>query len=175
MIWIIITFNWFIQIMLPLNQNNVWINGIIKAQTKFGLLHLWHVESNTCFFPETSWNVDSSHQRTRFDCLSVISGPENLVAPLRKNNKCLPLYIIQFFKLHFLMQRRTMLSDNDVPKCSRAHVHHGRMMVSRTIPPESSMVTRIQQRFLHLACTHQDFLWLPEYFHNIMNCGWWKT
>ena len=37
------------------------------------------------------------------------------------------------------------------------------------------MVTRIQQRFPPLAFTHQDFPWLPESFHDIMNCGWWKT
>ena len=29
--------------------------------------------------------------------------------------------------------------------------------------------------FPPLAFTHQDFPWLPESFHNIMNCGWWKT
>ena len=44
-----------------------------------GLFLHWHVECE--FFPKTSWNVDSSDQRTRFHCLSVhlrwLPDPEN--------------------------------------------------------------------------------------------------
>ena len=53
--------------------------------------------------------------------------------------------------------------------------HHGSKTVSQTIPHEDSMVTHIQQRFPPLAFTHPYFPWLPESFHNIMNCEWWKT
>ena len=74
--------------------------------------------------------MDSSDQRTRFHCLSVhqmTSGPENFGAQrtflpfLCKINKCFPLCIIQL-KLHFLMQWRTVLSDNYFPKYSHSHM-----------------------------------------------------
>ena len=48
----------------------------------------------------------------------MTSGLENSAAFLRK---CLPLCIIHF-KFNFLMQRRTVLSDNDFPKYFQAHV-----------------------------------------------------
>ena len=58
-------------------------------------------------------------------------------------------------------------------KCG--YVNDGSMTVSQTILPEGSMVTRIQQGFPPLVFTDGDFPWLPESFHDIMNCGWWKT
>ena len=73
------------------------------------------------------------------------------------------------------MQRQTVLSDNDFPKYLPSpcgYVHCGSWTVSQTIPPQGSMVTRIQQQFPPLAFTHRDSLNL---FHNLMNCGWWNS
>ncbi len=50
------------------------------------------------FFPETSWNVDSSDHSTHFHCL------------------------FKRFKLHFLMQRQTVVNDSGFLKYSWTHV-----------------------------------------------------
>ena len=116
------------------------------------------------FFPKTSWNVD---QRTRFHYLLVYL---RLHCIMQRGSWTQ-------FQIVFLEQQRTVLSDNNFQKYCQAHVTMSIMVAWRflkKIPPEGS-VMHIQQRFLPLGFTHKDFSWLPEFFHNIMNCGWWKT
>ena len=72
------------------------------------------------------------------------------------------------------MQRWTVLRDNDFQKYSQAHVAMSIMIAWRFLP-EGLMGMCIQQRYLSLDFKHWDFPWLPESFHDIMNCGWWKT
>ena len=145
-----------------------------------GLFHLWHVESGHPFFPKTSWNVDSSDQRTRFHLSLVhlrwLRAQRTLQRFCSKINKCLPLCIIQF-QVAFLDAVADCVEwqwFSKVLPSPCGYVHHGSMTISQTIPPEGSMVTLIQQQFPPLAFSIEIS---PDSlnFHNIMNCGWWKT
>ena len=74
-----------------------------------------------------------------------------------KIDNSLPLSIIQF-QVAFLDAEANCVEWQWFAKvllspCS--YVHHGSTMVSQTIPPEGSMVMRIQQRFPLLAFTHE--------------------
>ena len=102
----------------------------------------------------------------------IASGLENFI--LRKIHECLPLCIIQF-QVAFLDAPADCVERwwfSKVHPSPWGYIHHGSITVSQAIPPEGLMVTRIQQWFLPLAFTH--FPWLPESFHDVMNCGWWN-
>ena len=98
-------------------------------------------------------------------------GPENSAAFLCKINKCLLLCKIQFQVAFFDAVADCVKWQwfSKVLPSPCGYVHHDSMAVSQTIQLEGLMVMGIQQRF-----QHRDFPWPPEYFHNIMNCGWWK-
>ena len=161
-------------------QKTWLVFAIFVANSLDGLFPLWHVESNVHFSQK---QAEMWTRLTREDVSSVFRSisddfePRELVAFLRKMNKCLPLCIIQF-QVAFLDTAADCVEWQQFSKLLPSqwgNVHHGSMMVSQTIPPEGLMVTHIQQRLTPLAFTHRDFPWLPESFHDIMNCGWWKT
>ena len=114
---------------------------------------------------------------TSFGPSQIPLGPENSAVFLCKINKCLLPFMIQL-QVSFIDAAEDCVEWQWFSKVlpnSCGDVHHGSIAVSQTIPPEGSMVMRIQQRFPPLAFTHQDFPWHPESFHNMMNCWWWKT
>ena len=92
------------------------------------------------FFPKTR-----EHVSTVFRSISDDFRPRELGGVSAQNS-----YI-----WHFLMQRQTVLSDNDFLKYFQAYVcgYVHSMTVSQTIPPEVPMVMRIQQWVPPLAFT----------------------
>ena len=139
-----------------------------------GLFHLWQVEIRRPFFQKTNLSGLVWPENTfplPFDPSQMTSGPENSVLFMCKM-KCLPLCKIQF-QVAFLDAAADCVEwkwFSEVLPRRCGYVHHGSMTVSQTIPPKGSMVMCIQQRAL--ASTHQDFPWLPEYCHEIMNGEW---
>ena len=107
----------------------------------------------------------------------MTSGPEKLGGVFcAKINKCLPLCIIQFLFLHAAADCVEWQWFSKVLPSPCGYVPSFlALRFSLTIPPEGSMVTRIQQQFQLLAFMHWLFPRLPESFHDIMNCGWWKN
>ena len=141
-----ITDGWFLHFSLV----TVWMIFFI-----FGT-----VESNVRFPPKTSWNLDSSDQRTRLSVhlrwLQVQRTRRRFCAKLINAFLC----IIQF-QVAFLDAAADCVEWQWFSKVLQSpcgYVHHGSMTVSQTILPEGSMVTRIQQQFLPLAFTHKDSL-----------------
>ena len=88
--------------------------------------NLWRVELNVRCSQKQATIFDSSDQRTRFHCLSVrlrwLWAQRTLLRSYAKLINAFLLIHNTIFKLHFLMQQWTVLSDNDFQKYSRTHV-----------------------------------------------------
>ena len=104
-----------------------WRTPIPSQRLVFGsflLVRVWMV-----FFIFGTYNPKSEHVSAVFSVhLRRLWGPQNSAAFQHKIKDAF-LSAKYNFKLHFLMQWRTVLSDNDFPKYSWAYVHLGSITV----------------------------------------------
>lgn len=104
-------------------------------------------------------------------------GPGNSLAFLHKTDAWLTLCLIRF-QGAFLDSVAKCVTWPWFPKVLPSPsdgVHHSSMAVSNAILPKGSKVTRIHQRLSPMVFTYRNFSWLPESFHNFINCRWWRT
>ena len=135
-----------------------------------GLFNLWHVESDVRFSQkqaEICTHLTREHVSTVFRSQMTL-GPETSVAFQQKIHKRLPLCIIQFQGAFFLMQQRTVLSDNDFLKYPWAHVAMSIMVALRFLKQYSLSAW--------WSCAFSSSFNLrslrTEISHDIMKCGW---
>ena len=75
-----------------------------------GPFHLWHGGTQCLdvpFFNKTNWNVGSPDYSTHFHSFSLLDHPR-----WSQENWCMAFFLRNSFKLHFLMQGWTVLSDS---------------------------------------------------------------
>ena len=129
---------------------------------------------NSAFFPKTSWNVDSPENifPLSFGPSQMTLGPENL---MNKWNKCLPLCIIQF-QVVFLDAAADCVKSEWFYKVLPSPCGHVSIMVAwrflKQYRLRAQWFTCIQQQFPPLVLKYRDYSWLPESFHDFMNCWW---
>ncbi len=126
------------------------------------------------FFPETSWNVDSFEYSTHFHCLfDYLRWAQAKITQQHRYIELMYSFLLQIFKLHFLMQQQTVVNDSGFLKYSWAN-----MAIFNTAAWRFLMQCHLKAQrssTFNWGFLHCDFSGFPESFHNITYGTWWKN